>query len=74
MPKLKVLSGRAVRAILEEQGFVFIRQRGSHMVMSRTVEGHTTTVIVPDHTEVARGTLRGIIAQAGLTRSLFETQ
>ena len=72
MPKLKILSGAQVRAILEANGFVFVRQRGSHMIMQPPTGGRS--VPVPDHKEVARGTLRDIISQSGLPRSLFENQ
>lgn len=63
MPRLKVMSGRDVRALLETHGFVFARQRGSHMILTRTLEnadGTQTTISipVPDHKEVAIGTFR----------------
>jgi len=74
MGKLKRLSGRDVRRILERHDFVCVRQRGSHMVLQRRREdGGTVTVPVPDHKELKTGTLRGIIEQSGLPRSLFET-
>lgn len=76
MGRLKVLSGRQVRAILESNGFVFISQKGSHMKMRREVEidGETVTyaTIVPNHKEVTVGTLGDIIRQSGLDRALFE--
>jgi predicted RNA binding protein YcfA (HicA-like mRNA interferase family) len=74
MPKLKVLSGRQVRAILEANGFVLVRQRGSHMMMERVTDSGMIGVTVPDHREVKRGTLSAIIADSGLSRSLFLTQ
>ena len=73
MPRLRLLSGREVRSILERHGFVLVRQRGSHMIMQRAKpEGGTITVPVPDHREIKTGTLLGIIDQSGLPRSLFE--
>lgn len=72
MAKLKVLSGRQVRAILEANNFVFARQKGSHMMMQLSLEETTITVSVPDHKEVAVGTLGNIINTSGLPRSLFE--
>ena len=77
MPRLKVMSGREVRALLEANGFVFARQSGSHMILTRTIEnedGSTTTISipVPDHKEVAIGTLNNIIRRSGLPRKLFE--
>lgn len=74
MPKLKVLSGRQIRAILEANGFALVRQRGSHMIMERVVEAETISVTVPDHREVKRGTLSDIVSGSGLPRSLFMTQ
>ena len=73
MVKLPVLSGRKVCAILSKHGFAEMRQRGSHIVMQRLTGGETTTVIVPDHAELARGTLASIIRQSGLGRDVFES-
>ncbi len=73
MPKLRVLSGRDVLRILERHGFVQVRRRGSHVVMQRRSETTTTTVPVPDHGEVARGTLLAILRQSGVPREEFET-
>lgn len=59
-------------AILEKNGFMPVRQRGSHVVMQKEVAGSTITVPVPDHKELKTGTLRSIIRQSQLSRSLFE--
>jgi len=72
LARLRVLSGAAVRRILEQHGFAFIRQRGSHMVMQRATTDTTITVIVPDHREIRIGTLQSIIRQSQLPRELFE--
>jgi predicted RNA binding protein YcfA (HicA-like mRNA interferase family) len=45
------------------------RQRGSHIVLVR--ENPKNTVIVPNHKELDRGTLRAIIRQADLTVEEF---
>lgn len=71
MPKLGVFSGREVCGILKENGFVLVRQRGSHMVMQHQFPGGTTTVPVPDHPEIRAGTLQSIIRQSGLDKKLF---
>jgi predicted RNA binding protein YcfA (HicA-like mRNA interferase family) len=68
-----VLSGREVCGILAANGFEQVRQRGSHIVMQKRVEGTTITVPVPDHVELRPGTLLSIIRQSGLPRSLFES-
>jgi predicted RNA binding protein YcfA (HicA-like mRNA interferase family) len=63
------LSGREVRAALERAGFVFRRQKGSHMVLRR--DDPYCRVIVPDHKQVRQGTLRRILAEAGLSVDQF---
>ncbi len=73
MPKLKLLSGMAVCAILAQYGFVAVRQRGSHIVMQKKTLESTITVPVPNHAELKIGTLLSIIRQTGLSRSLFES-
>ncbi|MCM0592929.2 MAG: type II toxin-antitoxin system HicA family toxin [Gloeotrichia echinulata DEX184] len=70
--KLRVLSGREVCQILEQHRFVQVRQRGSHIIMQQRTEDSTITVPVPDYDELRVGTLRSIIRQSGLPRSLFE--
>jgi predicted RNA binding protein YcfA (HicA-like mRNA interferase family) len=70
--RLRVPSGREVGAILAHHGFTEVRRRGSHIIMQRKDVGDTTTVPVPDHPEIRRGTLQSIIRQSGLPRALFE--
>jgi len=70
--KLRVLSGGEVCQILEEHGFLQVRQRGSHIIMQQKTEDSTITVPVPDYEELRVGTLRSIIRQSGLPRNLFE--
>ena len=70
MPPLPTqLSGREVRRALERAGVVFRRQRGSHMVLRR--EQPYARVVVPDHKAIRQGTLRRMIADAGLTVDEF---
>ena len=73
MARIKVLSGAAVCRILAENGFVNVRQRGSHIVMQKRLPGTTITLPIPNHRELDRGTLRAIIRQSQLDRKLFET-
>ena len=58
--------------ILEARGFVEVRRRGSHIVMQYRSGKETVTVPVPDHREIATGTLLSIIRQSGLQRVEFE--
>jgi len=69
MSKLPVLSGHECVKALEKAGFNFQRQKGSHISMIR--EEPFALVVIPDHKELDRGTLRAIIRQAGLSLEEF---
>ena len=69
MAQLPKLSGREVVNVFEKLGWEIARQRGSHIIMSQ--EGHLATLSIPDHKEVAKGTLRSLIRSARLTVSEF---
>ena len=69
MSKLPVLSGRECVSVLKKTGFYVRRQRGSHMILRR--DSPFSQVVVPDHKSLDRGTLRGIIRQAGLSVDEF---
>ena len=69
MPALPVLSGGEVLRKLERLGWTFVRQSGSHMILVKV--GSFVTISVPNHKEVARGTLRSIIRSADLTVEEF---
>lgn len=69
---LKPLSFREVKRKLEAAGFAQVSQKGSHVKFSKDSEHGTRTAIVPNHAEIAIGTLRSILRQAGLTPEEFE--
>ena len=72
MGRLRVLSAKQVCQILADNGFEQVRQRGSHIIMQKKIEGSTITVPVPNYSEVKIGTLQSIIRQSGLPKALFE--
>ena len=69
MPQLPVLSGRETVRNFERFGWSLTRQRASHIIMTKS--GEMATLSVPDHREVAKGTLRSLIREAGLTVAEF---
>jgi predicted RNA binding protein YcfA (HicA-like mRNA interferase family) len=71
MPKLPRLSGAETIRALERLGFVQVRQRGSHVVLKRVGPQGTTGCVVPLHSELATGTLRSILNQAGVKTEDF---
>ena len=70
MPKLPVLSGIKVVKILAQIGYEVDHQTGSHMILRHNKEPHRR-LTVPNHDEIAKGTLLAIIKQSGLTREEF---
>ncbi|MCK4491701.1 MAG: type II toxin-antitoxin system HicA family toxin [Candidatus Altiarchaeales archaeon] len=71
MPRLPVLSGRELVKLLKKIGFVPVRRRGSHIVLSKSSPEGRKGLVVPDHKEIDKRTLVEIIRQAGLTRRDF---
>jgi len=63
------VSGQECIKALQRVGFVVVRQQGSHVVVRRN--DPFAQLVVPDHKELDRGTLRAIIRQAGLTVDEF---
>ena len=58
MARLPRLSGREVVRAFESLGWEQVRQSGSHIILVR--DSHRATLSVPDHKEVAAGTLRSL--------------
>lgn len=70
MPKLPVISGaEAVKAFKRAEWHVD-RQRGSHVVMLKS--GNNVSLSIPQHRELAPGTLRALIRAAGMTMEEFK--
>ena len=69
MPKLPVLSAKQVIKTLKKFGFKKVRQSGNHIHLWN--ENRHLLVTVPNHSELATGTLLAIIAQAKLERDEF---
>jgi predicted RNA binding protein YcfA (HicA-like mRNA interferase family) len=69
MTRLPRVAGRECVRALEKAGFCVKRQHGSHMVLRRLEP--FAQVVVPDHNELDRGTLRAILRAAGLSAEEF---
>ena len=71
MPKLPSnISGEKLVKIMFKLGYERDHQTGSHMIL-RQNKPPFRRLTIPNHKELARGTLRAIIRQAGLTREEF---
>ncbi len=69
---LPIVSGRDAVKAFEKLGYVFDRQNGSHIIL-RQYTSPFRRLTIPDHKTIAKGTLRGIIKQAGLTVEEFKS-
>ena len=69
MSRLPGISGQECVAALSKVGFYVRRRESSHLILRR--DEPFAQVVVPDHRDLDRGTLRGIIRQAGLTAAEF---
>ena len=69
MSKLPVLSADKVVKALKHAGFKIVRQSGSHIHLWNNES--RTLVTVPNHPELAKGTLSSIIKQSKMSRDEF---
>ena len=61
----KTFSGKQVVRALRRIGFVVDHQRGSHIFLHNI--NRNISVVVPQHTEIKKGTLNNIIKKVGIT-------
>ena len=71
MSKLRVISGKQLSKMLGKFGYLTDHQTGSHIILRHKNPPHRR-LTVPNHKEIAKGTLRAIIRQAGLTIDEFK--
>ena len=60
--KYPVLKPSEIIRVLEKYGFKFVKQKGSHIKYSNGWK----IVIIPNHSEIAKGTLKSILKQANI--------
>lgn len=69
MMRLPQVSGKDVQKALIRAGYYPVSQKGSHLKLRR--DNPRRTIIVPNHKDLKKGTLRGIITDAGLSVEEF---
>ena len=69
MARLPVISGKQAVVRFERAGWHVARRKGSHVVMLKP--HHIASLSVPQHKELAPGTLRSLIRASGLTVEQF---
>lgn len=68
--KLPVVSGKEFVKRLKKQGYEFIHQEGSHIIIRLKTEPYTK-LSVPNHKELDRGLLRSLLRDADLSIDEF---
>jgi predicted RNA binding protein YcfA (HicA-like mRNA interferase family) len=71
LPRPPSISGEDVIRALGRLGFQVVRQRGSHVVLRKDTDSGAIGCSVPVHKELALGTLRGVLKQAGVALDDF---
>ncbi|MFH1595691.1 MAG: type II toxin-antitoxin system HicA family toxin [Pseudomonadota bacterium] len=66
MTKLPILSGLDLAKALAKFGYLQDHRRGSHIILRHQNPPHRRLTI-PDHKEIAKGTLKNILRESGLT-------
>ena len=70
MSKLPIVSGRGAVRAFERVGYQVDHQTGSHIIL-RHESSPYRRLTVPNHRELAKGTLRTLVREAGLTIEQF---
>jgi predicted RNA binding protein YcfA (HicA-like mRNA interferase family) len=71
MSKLPAVRAREIVRVAVSLGFVLDRQRGSHAIYFRAADHRRVVIPMHSGTDLKPGTLRGIIADLGLTPEQF---
>jgi len=66
LSRIPVLSGKELVRAYERLGYLLDHQTGSHMIL-RHIQPPHRRLTIPNHKELAKGTLRAIIRESGLT-------
>lgn len=70
MDKIGSVSGKQLCRILEKDGYVFVRQTGSHRIYQKNSEDGNITIPIPVHSDkpLKKGTFHAILKKAGISR------
>ncbi|MBN2122483.1 type II toxin-antitoxin system HicA family toxin [Candidatus Micrarchaeota archaeon] len=71
MPKLPHPPARDVIRLLSRHGFEIVGRKGSHIRMKKGIGNDALIVVVPEHKEIAPGTLLNIIRRSGISKERF---
>ena len=70
MPKLPVISGKKLIKVLTQINYEVVRQKGSHIRLQKQTPMGEHKITIPNHKEIAKGTLNDILLKVGLWNSI----
>ncbi len=68
--KLPVVSSKELISFLEKEGFILLRQKGSHTFFKHP-DGRTTVIPVHNNREISKGLLSAILSEINISREYF---
>ncbi len=68
--KLPVVSGEQLIKSPQKLGYVVVRQRGSHVRLKKMTEAGVHLITVPNHAEIAKGTLNDILSRVSIRNQI----
>ena len=74
MPRAPRITGKQLVEALQKEGFEITRQKGSHVQVTKYIDGEKLTFPVPFHAGkiVKQGTLKGILRKANISMERLE--
>ena len=70
MPKL--YSSKNIIKVLQSKGFVYIRQKGSHVKFRKSGKSNLTVIVPANRKEIPFGTFKSILRQSSLIKEDFK--
>ncbi len=73
MTKVPSLNYNQVIRALRRDGWVVVRQKGSHIRLQKALPNKTLKIIIPAHSPIKRSTLAHILKQSNISVKKFKT-
>ena len=70
MPKLPVVSGKKLLKLLKKLDYQVVRQKGSHIRLTKKGEAGEHHITIIAHKEIAKGTLNDILTKVAIWNSI----
>ncbi len=72
--KMPVVSGMQLIKMLSKLGYGIVKQRGSHIKLQKKTRAGTHSITVPQHHEIAKGTLIDILNKISLWNQISKEE